>query len=116
LSSRRLGKPSNATSTGIDVSDDTLQAGCKEVRDNRKGSCKNLVPRVKKITPYRRGSPLRGAVLTVQTKASGSTKWLATTTTVTVAADGTYSTPFAFGTAVKESIGSPMPGRHPHRG
>ncbi|HKV69082.1 MAG TPA: S53 family peptidase [Gaiellales bacterium] len=47
---------------------------------------------------------MAGAVLTVQTKASGSTKWVSTTTTVTVAADGSYSTPFTFGAAVKESI------------
>lgn len=45
-----------------------------------------------------------GAVLTVQTKASGTTTWVSTTTTVTVAADGTYSTQFAFSKAVKESI------------
>jgi kumamolisin len=44
------------------------------------------------------------AVLTVQTKASGTTKWVSTTTTVTVASDGSYSTPFTFTTAVKESI------------
>ncbi len=47
---------------------------------------------------------MAGAVLTVQTKASGTTRWVSTTTTVTVAADGTYSTPFTFGTAVKESV------------
>jgi kumamolisin len=47
---------------------------------------------------------MAGAVLAVQTKASGSTKWVSTATTVTVAADGTYSTPLTFGTAVKESI------------
>jgi kumamolisin len=47
---------------------------------------------------------MSGAVLTVQTKASGTTRWVSTTTTVTVAADGTYSTPFTFGTAVKESV------------
>jgi len=32
------------------------------------------------------------------------TTWVSTTTTVTVAADGSYSTPFTFSTAVKESI------------
>src|SRR5437764_329925 len=47
-SSRSLGyeparrNPSNATCASIDVSEDTLQPGCKHVDGNPKGSCKNL--------------------------------------------------------------------------
>jgi hypothetical protein len=54
---------------------------------------------------------MAGAVLTVQTKPSGTTRWVSTTTTVTVAADGTYSTPFTFATAVKESVRFTYAGR-----
>jgi hypothetical protein len=47
---------------------------------------------------------MAGAVLTVQTKPSGTTTWVSSAITATVAADGTYSTSMTFGKAVKESI------------
>ena len=47
---------------------------------------------------------MAGAVLTVQTEAKGTTKWVSTSTTVTVASNGSYSVSFTFAAAVKESL------------
>ena len=56
----------------------------------------------------RLGAPLApampGAVLTVQTRVKCTTKWISSGVTVTVGANGTYSTPFTFASAVKEYI------------
>lgn len=47
---------------------------------------------------------MAGATLKVQTRLTGTTRWVSSGITVTVAANGTYSTPITFSTAVKEYI------------